>query len=221
MPQRTPRPVVIFDFDGTLADTWRDIATALNRTLGEAGLPAVHGPDVRFWIGEGVVKLLERALPAPRTSERDLDALYQRFRRHYDGCCLDTTETYPGVIECLEGLGDAVLAVASNKPGRFLDRVLEGLGLKPYFGVVLAGDTLDTRKPDPQVVRHLLSRIDVEPSSVWMVGDSAVDVETGRAAGARTIGCGWGLRGRDELRQAGVDHLIESPREIPPLVRKG
>ncbi len=219
MPLRAPRPVIIFDFDGTLADTWRDIATALNRTLVDAGLPTVDGPDVRFWIGDGVVKLLERALPEGRRSEGDLDQLYQSFRNHYDRCCLDTTETYPGIIECLDQLGDAVLAVASNKPGRFLDRVLGGLGLKPYFGVVLAGDTLPTRKPDPQVVRHVLSRVDVVPTGVWMVGDSAVDVETGRASGARTIGCGWGLRGRDELRQAGVDHLIESPREIPPLVR--
>ena len=131
------------------------------------------------------------------------------------------TETYPGVVECLDALGDAVLAVASNKPARFLDRVISGLGLKGYFRVVLAGDTLATKKPDPQVISHLLSAIDAEPSGIWMVGDSAVDVQTGRASGARTIGCGWGLRGRDELRAAGADYVIEAPREIPPLVRRG
>ncbi len=219
MPHRTPRPVVIFDFDGTLADTWRDIATALNRTLEGAGLPAVSGPQVRFWIGEGALKLLERAVPEDRRSQRFIAELYERFRVHYDGCCLDTTETYPGIVECLDALGDAALAVLSNKPGRFLDRVIQGLGLKAYFRVVLAGDTLSEKKPSPKVVAHLLERIEVQPTGVWMVGDSAIDVETGKAAGANTIGCGWGLRGRDELRNAGADYLIESPREIPSLVR--
>ena len=212
---------MVFDFDGTLADTWRDIATALNRTLVDAGFDPVDGPEVRFWIGDGVIKLLERAVPEPQRSSASVEQLYASFRGHYDQCCLETTETYPGIVECLDSLGDAVLAVASNKPGRFLDRVIQGLGLKGYFRVVLAGDTLETRKPDPEVMRHLLERLGVEPTRVWMVGDSAVDIETGRAAGARTIGCGWGLRGRDELRSAGADHLIESPREIPLLVRSG
>ncbi len=208
----------MFDFDGTLADTWRDIATALNRTLRETDLPAVTGPEVRYWIGDGALKLLERAVPEERRSQDFVDDLYERFRVHYDGCCLETTETYAGIVECLDALGDAALAVLSNKPVRFLERVIDGLGLKSYFRVVIGGDTLEARKPDAQVVEHLLERVDVQPTGIWMVGDSAVDVETGKRAGAHTIGCGWGLRGREELRRAGVDHLVESPREIPPLI---
>lgn len=218
MRSKPSRPVAIFDFDGTLADTWRDIAAALNQTLGEAGLPQVEGPEVRFWIGEGALKLLERAVPEAHASEERLSRLYARFREHYDRCCLDTTETYPGVLDCLEALSDAELAVASNKPARFLDRVIEGLGLKRYFRIVLGGDTLRAKKPSPEVVEHLLERLDVEAASVWMIGDGAIDVHTGRAAGARTIGCAWGLRGREELREAQPDYLVESPREIPPIV---
>jgi len=185
MADQRPSRLVVFDFDGTLADTWRDIATALNQTLADAGLPAVGGPDVRFWIGEGAMKLLERAVPE---EERDADKLAALFER------------------------------ASNKPTRFLPRVIDGLGLKGYFRIVLGGDTLDVQKPDPRVLAHLIAQLETRPDQVWMVGDSAIDIETGRNSGARTIGCAWGLRGRDELRDARPDFLVESPREIPPLV---
>ena len=214
MPASSPRRLIVFDFDGTLADTWRDIATALNRTLLDAGLPAVDGPEVRFWIGDGALKLLERAVPEPQRSPERIEELYARFREHYERCCLDTTETYPGIMDCLEGLEGCVLAIASNKPARFLDHMTEGLGLKSYFRVVLGGDSLPVRKPDHRVLVHLMQRLEEAPDEIWVVGDSAVDVQMGRAGGARTLGCGWGLRGRDELREAGVDRLVEHPREI-------
>jgi len=210
--------LIVFDFDGTLADTWRDIANALNRTLLEAGLPAVEGPEVRFWIGDGVLKLLERAVPEAHRSPQRIEELYRAFREHYHRCCLETTETYPGIIECLEALSDSMLAIASNKPARFLDHMTEGLGLKSYFRVVLGGDSLPVKKPDHRVLVHLMGRLDQVPNEIWMVGDAAVDVQMGQAAGARTIGCAWGLRGRDELREAGVDVLVEHAREIPHAV---
>lgn len=212
------RRVVLFDFDGTLADTWRDIASALNHTLTEAGLPPVEGPDVRYWIGAGVLPLLERTVPDARGDRALLDRLYGLFREEYDRRCLETTELYPGIDACLAELEGAALAVLSNKPAYFLDRIIGGLDLKRFFPVVVGGDSLSVRKPDPALVRHVLDRLGVEPDEVWMVGDSAIDVETGRAAGAHTIGCAWGLRGRDELRRAGVDHLIERADEIPALV---
>jgi phosphoglycolate phosphatase len=210
--------LVVFDFDGTVADTWHDIALALNRTLDEAGLPRVEGPRVRYWIGEGALALLARAVPAAHRSPERLDALYARFRDHYDRCCLDTTDLYPGVRECLEALSGARLAVASNKPSRFLSRIVAGLGIERYFRVILGGDALEVRKPDPRVLEHLAARAGGPASELWMIGDSAIDVELGRAAGARTIGCAWGLRGREELLAAGVDHLAEHAHEIPPLV---
>ena len=216
-----PRTVVVFDFDGTLADTWRDLATALNHTLKDAGLEPVDGPDVRFWIGDGALKLLQRAVPEARRSQDLLDELYARFRVHYERCCLDTTDMYPGVLECLDRLAHAELAVLSNKPALFLDRVVEGLGLKPYFRIVLGGDSTPKPKPDPVAMQHLLDRLGYEPGHLWMVGDSAVDIHTGKHSGAKTIGCTWGLRGREELRAAQPDHLIDSASEIPALVRLG
>jgi phosphoglycolate phosphatase len=213
--------VVVFDFDGTLADTWRDLATALNRTLADAGLPPVEGPQVRAWIGDGALKLLANALPPEERLPERLEPHYERFRSYYDACCLETTELYPGIAECLAALSHERLAVLSNKPARFLDRIIDGLGIKGQFGAVLGGDTLPMRKPDPALITGVIERLGVRPSEVWMIGDSGVDVETGKHAGARTIGCGWGLRGRAELRSAGVEFLLEHPREIAPLILHG
>ncbi len=212
------RRLVVFDFDGTLADTWRDLWTALNRTLEDGGQPAVQGPDVRAWIGDGALKLLERALPDSESTPERLAVWFERFRLHYDQCCLETTELYPGISRCLEDLSSERLAVLSNKPGRFLDRIIDGLHLKGHFEAVLGGDAIDARKPDPRVLENVIETVGSEIEEVWMVGDSGVDVATGRAAGARTIGCAWGLRGREELRQAGAEFLIESAAEIVPIV---
>jgi phosphoglycolate phosphatase len=211
--------LVVFDFDGTLADTWRDLASALNDTLADAGLPPVSGPEVKAWIGDGALKLLSRALPPQERLDGRLEAHFERFRAHYERGCLDTTDLYPGIAACLDALcGEAVLAVLSNKPARFLDRIVEGLDLGKRFFAVVGGDTLGVTKPDPAALRLLVARLDSAPDEVWMVGDSAVDIATGRAAGARTIGCAWGLRGVDELRAAGADALAENPAEIPALV---
>jgi phosphoglycolate phosphatase len=211
------RPLLVFDFDGTLADTWRDVATALNRTFADEGLPTVDGPEVKFWIGHGVRPLLARAVPGAESVR--IEQLYARFAAHYERGCLDTTRLYDGIEGCLAACGAADLAVASNKPSAFLLPMVERLGIAAHFRVVLGGDSLAARKPDPAVLREVAARVaGQDPRDVWMIGDSGVDVATGRAAGARTIGCAWGLRGREELADAGCDHLIEHPSEIPKLV---
>ena len=215
---RESRPVVVFDFDGTLAATWRDIAAALNATQADAGLPLADGPEVRFWIGNGVMCLLERAIPESERSPASLRRLYEKFQDHYDAGCLNSTETYSGILECLDQLQDVELAVLSNQPARFLNMVIDGLDLKRYFRVVLGGDSGPERKPHPAAMSHLLEQMGRPAGRLWMVGDSAGDIETGRSVQAPTNGCTWGLRGREELREAGADHLINHPDEIPALI---
>src|SRR5262245_48117358 len=213
-----PRQLVIFDFDGTLADTWRDIRTAPNSALDEAGLQPVSGQQVQAWIGNGVVKLVERAVPdGERTRER-IAALATRYRVHYDGCCLDTTTLYPGIAQCLADLSVHTLAVLSNKPTPFLERLIERLGLGGRFAAVIGGDMLQAGKPDPAAVDHVVRIVGGQPGAVWMIGDSAIDIAAGRGAGAHTIGCAWGLRGAAELREAHAEFLVEHPSEIPPLL---
>jgi len=210
------RDLVIFDFDGTLADTWRDIATGLNRTLREAGLAAAEPADVRAWVGHGVRPLIGRAIASDDPAR--IEPLYLRFRAHYAECCLDTTALYDGMQAALEALAPAhVLAILSNKPQTFLDRIVDGLAIRPLFAAVVGGDALPVSKPDPATIAHVVAGVGGEPA-VWMVGDSAVDVETGKRFGARTVGCAWGLRSREELRAAGVDFLVERAAELPPLL---
>ena len=212
-----PGDLVIFDFDGTLADTWRDIATALNRTLAEAGLPTAAGADVRLWVGRGVRRLIGQAIGSDDPDR--VESLHPRFRAHYADCCLDTTALYDGVPEALAALATRhTLAILSNKPQAFLDRIAEGLGIHGLFAAVVGGDALAVSKPDPATIAHVVERVGGAPGRVWMVGDSAVDVETGRAYGARTIGCAWGLRGPDELRAAGAEVLIEHPSALPAVI---
>ena len=212
------RRLVIFDFDGTLADSWRDIATALNQTLREADVPAASDAQVREWIGEGLTRLIERAVPERERSPERIAALAARFSAHYARCCLDTTVLYPGMAECLAHLSGHLFAVLSNKPVQFLDHMLDGLGLTGRFAAVVGGDTVPVRKPDPGAVAYVVRATGARPDELWMVGDSAIDVATGRAAGARTIGCTWGLRGAAELRTARAEFIVDHPREIPPII---
>ena len=209
--------LVIFDFDGTLADTWRDIADALNETLASVGLPAVEESTARFWIGEGVLPLLRRQL-GPAATERRVRELYRDFARRYERRPLHHTTLYPGMADALDALRWAKLAILSNKPNAYLKRLLQDLAIASRFEIAFGGDSLPRTKPDPELVRTVVEHIGSRPERIWVVGDSAVDIELGRATEASTIGCAWGLRGRDELVAAGADHVAEHPRELPPLI---
>lgn len=208
--------LIVFDFDGTLADTWRDIATGLNRTLREAGLRQADAAQVRAWVGHGVRPLLARAIGDD--DPQRIEALYARFRVHYDDCCLDSTALYAGMAAALDALAGRRLAILSNKPQRFLDRIVDGLGLRPRFAAVVGGDALPVSKPDPATLAHTVAVSGPAPAAVWMVGDSAVDVDTGRRFGARTVACAWGLRPRAELEAAGAEAIIDHPGELPGLI---
>lgn len=209
--------LLIFDFDGTLADTWRDIATGLNRTLREAGLEEATGPEVRHWVGRGARNLIARAIDDDDAAR--VDGLYQRFRVHYGECCLDSTALYPGMAAALDALAPRHrLAILSNKPQLFLDRIAAGLGIAERFAVVVGGDALPVSKPDPATVAHVVARLGGVAGRVWMIGDSAVDVEAGRRFGARTVGCAWGLRPRRELEESGAEVIIERPSQLTEVI---
>lgn len=212
------RQLIIFDFDGTLAESWRDIATALNRTLRDVGLPPAADADVRRWIGEGVRRLVEQALPPAERLPDRIAALAGVFSRHYEECYAETTVLYPGIADCLARLRGHTLAILSNKPSRFLGSLAAHLGIAGEFAAIVGGDQVPAGKPYPAAVESVVAAAGVTPDVIWIIGDSAIDVATGRAVGARTIGCGWGLRGSAELHAAGADHVVASPAEIPPLI---
>lgn len=174
---------LLFDLDGTLVDSAPDIADALNQTLSLLGRPQVAEARVRGWIGDGGRALLAKAL------EDDAMAAvaWPTFEITYEALCGRRSRVHDGVPQMLARWrsAGAALAVLTNKERRFTLKLLGALGLDDAFDVVVAGDTLAVKKPDPRVAQHALSLLGVAAADALLVGDSVVDVRCGRAAGLR------------------------------------
>lgn len=209
---------VIFDLDGTLADTLRDIAGALNHAL-----RALHQPDapldsIRAWVGEGLPTLCRRAWPA--ADETQLERLVQIARERYAAHPTDETELYPGVPELLAALTDRAvpLAVLSNKPHDLTLVTVRNLGIAQRFTDIRGYVSEDEKKPSPAVPRLIAAGWRVPAEHVIFVGDSATDHATALAAGMIPVSVTWGFRTRDELLAVGATRLIDHPRELIALV---
>ena len=211
-------PLLVWDFDGTLADTWYDIALTLNRALRREGFAEVEPAQVRAFIGRGVKRLAARAIGAEQPDDARLEVVVQHFLSLYGEQSCVHSAPYEGIIACLDELRTHPMAVASNKPSRFLAPMVERLGLARYFQHIYGGDSLPEPKPHPLVLTTIAEQFGVAPELVWMIGDSAPDIETARAVGARVIACTWGMRTRDELAAAAPDHLVSHPHQIPDVV---
>lgn len=198
-----PPPPYLFDLDGTLADTLGDIAASTNHVRAHAGLPPLSRDGVRACIGKGAATLLRRALPELRLRDDDArwDDLLRTYVAHHDVQCTATATLYPGVRAELERLAQKghPMAVVTNKPERFAVVVVRHLGLAPFLPVVIGGDTLPVKKPDPAPLREALRRLGVEGNGGSMVGDGETDLRAGRAMGLRTVACLYGYGDRESL----------------------
>jgi phosphoglycolate phosphatase len=215
----TPVDLVLFDLDGTLADTVPDIAAALVATLDEIGVAAPPVSVVQEMVGDGARKLIERAL-ARASAEGDLDALFARFLVHYDAnLCVDS-RLYPGVPEALERLrgGGVALAVVTNKPGALARRLLDGLGLGGAFLAIVGDGDGFPRKPDPAAARALIERAGTVAARTVVIGDGLPDVRTARATGARSIAAGWGYVAPERLGAESPDFIAMTPDEAVGFV---
>ncbi len=213
-----PAALVVFDLDGTLVDSSADLAAALNETLARLGpgTPVLPEPEVRTMIGDGALKLVTRGLRAVGLPQAPEDAL-PLFLDCYGGRLLAQTRLYPGAQAMLDALAPRHLAVLTNKPGGFSRAILEGLGVGRYFRAIYGGGDLPHKKPDPVGLFRLLQETGTDARDAVMVGDSAIDVRTGRAAGVRTIGARFGFD-PEGLRQEPPDLLIDDLSELPGLV---
>jgi phosphoglycolate phosphatase len=181
----------LFDLDGTLVDSVADLATAVNLLRAELSLPPLDIPTVRGYVGDGATFLVKRSLPAGLFSEERL----QRFLVHYGEHLLESTVLYPGVRPFLDKLQSAgmKMAVVTNKPHRFSLLLLEGLALSGYFPLVIGGDSLPQKKPNPLPVLFAMEQLGTTPDRSILIGDHHTDLAAGRGAGIRTCFCAWGI----------------------------
>jgi phosphoglycolate phosphatase len=205
---------LIFDLDGTLADTLRTIAGAVNHSLEGMQLPVHPLEAYQTLVGDGIVKLCERALPDDQQGR--LQDLLVAVRRRYETHMLEGADLYPGIAELLAELRqrDKRMAVLSNKPHALTLGTVEGLDIAPYFEVVLGQRDDLPRKPDPAGVHFILEQMNLTTDEVLYVGDTPTDMQTAKAAGLRAAAVLWGFRSREELEAQGADFLIAEAREL-------
>ena len=211
------RPVLIFDLDGTLVDSKKDLTASVNYVRQQFNLPVLTEEEIGRFIGNGALTLIRRAL-ADQATETNVQAGLQMFLSYYRSHMLDSTRLYPGVTETLERLADFELAVLTNKPVHFSCAMLDGLGIYKHFAVVYGGNSFDHKKPDPVGVYQILSDTKGDRGRTWMVGDSAVDVMTGRNASIRTCGVTYGYVA-ETFKEAPPDVLIDHFSELERFVR--
>lgn len=215
--------LVIFDLDGTLLNTINDLGNATNYALRTAGFPEHSASVYPSFVGNGVSKLIERALPEEARSPEMVQRLRGYFTEYYNEHCADTTEPYQGIPELLSELNTRgiAVAVASNKYQEATSKLVQHFfpdipwvaieGQKPDFPV----------KPDPSVVFSILSAHPTPKAQVLYVGDSGVDMETARRACVESAGVCWGFRPVGELRRSYANHIITDPDDIIDLLDSG
>jgi phosphoglycolate phosphatase len=184
---------LIFDLDGTLVDSKADLAAATNFMLAALALPTLTEPQVERLIGDGARVLVARALGPQRADL--VPRGFTLFMEYYVAHLLDQTQPYPGIHELLAAVHaqGLTLSVLTNKPEAPSRAILTGLGLADFFGVIVGGDTLPMRKPDPLGVHDLQRRTGIALAATLLIGDSRIDMATGHAAGVTTCGVTWGF----------------------------
>jgi phosphoglycolate phosphatase len=215
---------VALDLDGTLLDTLPDIAEAANRMLAGLGRPRADLATVRSYIGDGIPRLTKRLLTGQRDGEPD-PALFDRalplFERHYRDTFTLTTQPFPGVLEGLERMraGGLRLACVTNKAVTFSEPLLEATGVLRYLDLVLGGDSLPSKKPDPGPLLHVARKFGIPPDRLLVIGDSDNDSRAGRAAGCPVVLVSYGYTGERDVRDLDADAIVADLVEASSLIQ--
>jgi phosphoglycolate phosphatase len=216
-----PFKLIIFDLDGTLVDTARDITEALNHAIKPHGLGPVSVEETTTLIGEGTTRLIEKAL-APlgerldEANDETIKAVLKSFLDYYSENLAVHSRLYPNVRETLLRLRAFDKAVLSNKREDLSRRLLEDLGVAGEFTLIAGSDTTSSRKPSPGPVRYVLEKSGARPEEALMIGDSPYDIEAAKGAGVKTVAVTYGYRDRALLKDA--DYMIDDMAELPPLL---
>lgn len=212
---------IIFDLDGTLLDTLDDLADAGNRVLAAAGLPVHPVEKYRYFVGEGMLKLIERILPAAMREPDQIKRFAEAFREDYGRNWQVKTALYPGIADMLTALQDKgiILNVLSNKPQDFTRLCVTKFMPDWPFQLVLGQREGVPRKPDPAGALDIAAEIGRQPAEIVYLGDTATDMKTARAAGMYAVGALWGFRTAQELSQNGAATLVSHPGQLPDLFK--
>jgi phosphoglycolate phosphatase len=215
-----PFEAVVFDLDGTLVDSLRDLADSANAALARFGCPEHPLASYRHFVGEGARLLMERALPEGRRDDETIDALVEVMLEEYATRREATTVPYPGIPELLDALleRDLALAILSNKPHGPTLELARGLLGRWSFAAVYGSRPEVPRKPDPTTALAIAGELGVEARRCLYLGDTAIDMRTATAAGMYPVGVLWGFRGADELREGGARTLIAHPSQLLELL---
>lgn len=205
---------IIFDLDGTLTDTLRDLCDSTNYALRQMGWPERSMDEVRRFVGNGVRKLIERAVPQGVTTIA-ISRCFSHFQRHYLRHCQDHTSLYPGVAEMLQAVHDRGIrtAIVSNKLQAGVDELYETY-FRDVVDVAIGQREGIPLKPAPDMVELALRELDATKAMSVYVGDSEVDVQTAHNVGLPCISVLWGFRDQPQLQQAGATTFICSPSEL-------
>ena len=208
---------IVFDLDGTLIDSKDDLILSVNATLVNLGRPSLPDEQIASYIGQGAPTLIRRALGDGATDQecrRGLDF----FLAYYETHKMDHTALYPGVLEGLEQLAEFPLAILTNKPARITLRIVQELNLANLFRVIYGGNSFSTKKPDPLGMNTILEELGVASREAVLVGDSEIDVQTGRNAGslAGTVTYGFGVHRLDEFPP---DFFLRSLTDLARMLR--
>jgi phosphoglycolate phosphatase len=215
--------MILIDVDGTLVDSVPDLAYCVDEMMRRLGRP-VHGEArVRDWVGNGVERLVRRALVGRlegEPSDEDFERAYPLFLELYADNTAKRSRLYPGVREGIQAMKAAGyrLGCVTNKAARFTEPLLKDLGVRDAFEIVISGDTLPKKKPDPAPLLHAAGFFGVEPARALMIGDSVSDVKAARAAGFRIVCMSYGYNHGEDIRDCGPDAVIDDMTQLLPLI---
>ena len=218
-PANSPQPrAILFDLDGTLADTAPDLAAAVNRLRTDRGLEPTPYAVLRPTASAGARGMIGAAFGLTPDDEA-YEPLRLAWFDNYQAAMAVHSTLFGGVPELLDGLTDAGIAwgIVTNKPARFTDPLVPQIGLA-FAGCVISGDTVGHAKPHPAPLLEGARRLGMAPEDCWYVGDDLRDIEAGRAAGMVTVACAWGYCGAIEPTTWGADHLMDTPTDLLELV---
>lgn len=211
---------ILFDLDGTLLNTLSSIATAFNQALEKMGYPQHPTEQYRYFIGDGVFQCAQRCLPANEANQATISRLVELERIEYQKSWHEQVQPYHGVADLLVELGnrEILTAVLTNKDQQAAEQCVQRFFPSHEFSHILGYDGSRPHKPDPTGGNWILKKIGIDQKHAMMVGDTAVDILTGKACKMRAVGVLWGFREAAELNQAGADYIIQQPRELLDLL---